>query len=81
MDSVGSLIACEAWTNVAPVETNGRVDPGQVSPGWRVLSGARAFWRAFWLLSGERELADRVRARGRQSVEVFGRVWRRDVRA
>jgi hypothetical protein len=32
--------------------------------------------------SGERELADRVRAAcGLQSVEVFGRVWRRDVRA
>jgi hypothetical protein len=27
--------------------------------------------------SGERELVDRVRARGRQSVEVFGRMWRR----
>ena len=27
--------------------------------------------------SGERELVDRVRARGRQNVEVFGRVWRR----
>jgi hypothetical protein len=27
--------------------------------------------------SGERELADRVRARGLQSMEVFGRMWRR----
>jgi hypothetical protein len=27
--------------------------------------------------SRERELVDRVRARGLQSVEVFGRMWRR----